>query len=228
MATHLRETTSAQGAADTCAAIAGALDSDDNTKHLAPLWDSLTAKGDLLANERRKLERALLRARARLAIADATWDPEIGAFARDVLDQSGGKRDQLPNTRFFNAVTASEAQDFGVEREIKQGEGWLDELDRNPTEPLAVKWKPRLTKVNGALSTAATNRTNALRAVALQGTSETIYIEEINLELDKLEGDLLKLFPGQPKRVAAFLEATRPRRKRSGDDGSEPPAGGGT
>jgi len=116
MATHLRENTAAQTAADVCAAIAGVLDSDASTKHLAPLWDSLAAKGDALANERRKLERVLARARAKLAVADASWDPEVGAFARDVLDQSGGKRDQLPNTRFFKDVTASEAQDFGVER----------------------------------------------------------------------------------------------------------------
>ena len=38
---------------------------------------------------------------------------------------------------------------------------------------------------------------------------------DVNRELDVLEGELLKLFPGQPKRVAAFLEATRPASRRS-------------
>jgi len=82
-----------------------------------------------------------------------------------------------------------------------------------------VKWTPRLEKVNGALDTASTNRGNAIRGLALHATGEALYIEDINLELDKLEGDLLKLFPGQPKRVAAFLDATRTKRKRSEDEG---------
>jgi hypothetical protein len=223
MATHLRENTSAQTAADACASIAGALDSDDATKHLAPLWDALAAKGDALAAERRKLERSLARARARLAVADAQWDPEVAAFGRDIVDRTDGRRDRPPYTRFFKDVSPSEAQDFGVEREVKQGRAWLDELGREPNEPLAEKWAPRLSKVTDKLSLAATNRADGLRALALQGTAEELHVEAVNLELDKLEGELLKLFPGQPKRIAAFLEATRPRRKRAGDEGNEAP-----
>ncbi|MDC3960053.1 hypothetical protein [Polyangium jinanense] len=221
MVTHLRTSTSPQLAADICAAIADGLTSDDTTKHLAPLWESLAAKGDALSAERRKLERALGRARARLAVADAQWDPEVAAFGRDVVDKTGGRRDVPPYTRFFKVVSPSAAQDFGVEREVKQGREWLDELGRNPDEPLALKWTPRLGAVTDKLDGASKERANGLRALALQGTSEELYVEDINLELDRLEGDLKKLFPGQPKRVAAFLEPTRPKRKREADSADE-------
>ncbi|MDC3961793.1 hypothetical protein [Polyangium jinanense] len=225
MATHLRPNTSAQPAADICAAIADGLASDEATKHLAPLWESLTAKGDALAAEGRKQERALGRARARLAVADAQWDPEVASFGRDVVDKTGGRRDVPPYTRFFKDVSPSAAQAFGIDREVKQGREWLDELGRNPDEPLALKWSPRLGTVTDKLDDTAKERANGLRALALQGTSEELYVEDINLELDRLEGDLKKLFPGQPKRVAAFLEPTRPKRKREAGDADEGPEG---
>jgi hypothetical protein len=65
------------------------------------------------------------------------------------------------------------------------------------------------------MSSASTNRRNAYQAMALQDTAELLFIMDVNREIDILEGDLLKLFRGQPKRVDAFLETTRPRRKRS-------------
>jgi hypothetical protein len=215
MATHLRDNATIQFAADICASIAGALDSDPQAKHLAPLWDSLTAKGDALVLTRRTAERTLARARAKLAVFDALWDPEIAAFGRDVVDQSGGKRDQAPYTRFFKNVSPSAAQDFGIDREVQQGTEWIAELGRDPNEPLAVKWTPRLKLVNENLANGSTVRRNALQTVALQGTAEELFIADVNRELDILEGDLLKLFPGQPKRVAAFLEATRPSTRRT-------------
>ncbi|MDI1446345.1 hypothetical protein [Polyangium sp. 6x1] len=225
MATHLRTTTSPAPAADICASIADGLASDDATKHLAPLWESLTAKGDALAAERRKLERALGRARARLVVADSLWDPEVAAFGRDIVDKTDGRRDAPPYTRFFKDVSPSAAQAFGVDREVKQGRAWLDELGRNPDEPLALKWSPRLGAVTDRLDLNAQERANGLRALALQGTSEELYVEDINLEIDRLEGDLKKLFAGQPKRVAAFLEPTRPKRKREAGDANEGPEG---
>jgi len=218
MATHLRENISAQAAADICAAITDGLVSDDATKPLAPLWESLTAKGDLLAADRRKSERTLTRSRARLAVADAQWDPEIAAFGRDVVDRTNGRRDAPPYTRFFKETSPSAAQDFGVEREVKQARAWLDELGREPAEELATKWTPRLTQVTDNLETASKDRGEALRVLALQDTAEELYVEDINLELDRLEGDLKKLFPGQPRRVASFLEPTRPKRRRAAEE----------
>lgn len=214
MATHVRQDTSIQPAADICASIAGALDADPEARHLAPTWDALTAKADALAEARRSAERTLARARAKLAVLDAQWDPEAGAFGRDVVDQSGGKRDQAPYTRFFKTVTPSAAQEFGIDREVQQGKAWIAELTRDPNEALAKKWTPRLSSVTENLALGSTNRRNALQAVALQDTAEELFIDDINREIDILEGDLMKLFPGQPKRVAAFLEATKPRRSK--------------
>ncbi|MBK9262336.1 MAG: hypothetical protein IPM54_21345 [Polyangiaceae bacterium] len=224
MATHLRDSTSMQDAGDVCSAIASGLDSDSEAKHLAPLWDALTAKADELAAARRAAERALGRARAKVTVMDSIWDPETAAFGRDVVDQSGGKRDQAPYTRFFKNASPSATQDFGVDREVQQGKDWLAELARNPNEPLATKWTPRLSVATENLESAAGARRNAVRAVALQDTAEELFIADINREIDILEGELLTLFPGQPKRVAAFLEPTKPRHKRfrrKGDSSGE-------
>ncbi|APR84186.1 two-component hybrid sensor and regulator [Minicystis rosea] len=218
LATHLREDTAAQTAADLCAAIASALDSDPTTKPLAPLWEQLTGKGDALAAERRTLERAAQRARALLAVTDGVWDPEVAAFGRDLLDQSGGRRDAVPYTRFFVGASPSEVQDFGIEREIAQGRLWIRELGRDPAEALSVKWTPRFNGATDALEKASKDRVERLTALAVHGTGEVLYIESVNLEIDRLEGELKKLFPGQPERVASFLAATKPRRKKKDDD----------
>ncbi len=220
MATHVREDAAIETAADICGSIAGGLEADPVAKHLAPIWDALTAKADALSAARRTAERTLARARAKLAVFDAVWDPEIAAFGRDMVDRSAGNRDQAPYTRFFKTTTPSAAQEFGIDREVQQGKAWIAESGRDPNEELAKKWTPRLTAVTANLETGSANRRNALQAVALQGTAEELFISDINLEIDRLEGELLKLFPGQPKRVAAFLDATKPRRsKRLPPDG---------
>lgn len=226
MATHLRTNTNIHLVSDICAAIAAALDSDPQTKQLAPTWDTLTAKADGLVTDRRTVDRALGRARAKLGVFDAQWDPEVAGFARDVNDQSGGKRDQAPNTRFFNKVTASAAQSFGIDREVQQGQEWIAELHRHPAEPLATKWIARLELVTNALAGGSTARRNALQASALQDTTEELFIADVNREIDVLEGELLKLLPGQPKRVAAFLEATRPVTRRSSRETETPTESG--
>ncbi|MRG94917.1 hypothetical protein [Polyangium spumosum] len=218
MATHLREDMAAQTAADTSDAIASALDSDPITKPLASLWDALAQKGDGLAEQRRGLERKLARVRARLAVADARWDGETAAFGRDVVNETDGRRDRPPYTRFFAGVTPSDVQAFGVDREVKQGRAWVEELAREPGSALETKWTPRLSGATDTLEGCNKERGAVMGALALHGTTELLYIGEINLELDKLEGALLQLFPGQPKRVASFLSATKPRRKRKDDD----------
>lgn len=218
MAAHLREDMAAQTAADICADIAAGLEADPDTKDLAPLWDALAAKGDSLAAGRRKLERTLGKARASVTVLDAIWDAEAGAFARDVLNESDGRRDGAPNTRFFAGTPASEAQTFGIDREVKEARAWIRELGRNPSEALAQKWTPRLSTATDKLEAAGKSRTSALDPLAMHGTTETLYVEEINVEIDKLEGTLKQRFPRQPKRVAAYLEPTRPKRSRKRDD----------
>jgi len=43
-----------------------------------------------------------------------------------------------------------------------------------------------------------------------QQTCVVLLIDDVNRELDRLEGDRKKLFPGQPDRVASYLAGTRP------------------
>ena len=218
MATHLREAMAAQTAADICADIAAGLDADSETKDLAPLWDALAVKGDGLAASRRTFERTLGRARARVGVLDVVWDFDAGAFARDVLNESHGRRDEAPNTRFFAKVPASEAQSFGIAREVEQGRAWIQELGRDPSEALADRWIPRLTKSTDALEAAGKDRSAAMSPLAMHGMTEVLYVEEINIELDKLEGTLKQRFPRQPKRIAAYVDPTKPKRSRKDED----------
>jgi hypothetical protein len=220
MARHVEEDKSIEPVADICSSIAGALESDPVTTDLSSTWDALTAKADTLSTTKRTLTRTLGRARAKLEVADASWDPEIAAFGRDVVNETDGKRDQPPYTRFFKNVTPSEAQKFGIDREVEQGETWVGELAREPNEPLAVKWSPRLTAATGQLKGCSTGRKDALKALALHNIAEELFIDDLNREIDLLEGELIKRFPRQPKRVASFLEALRPRNtsKRNDND----------
>ena len=218
MAQHMRKSTSAQSAAHICFEIAAGLDSDPQTQDLAPLWDALCAKGDTLANQGLILLRTLLKSRAHVTVRDSLWDAEVSAFARAVLDASNGKFDQIPNTRFFAKVKASIAQKFGIDREVTQGHAWIAELAREPTEPLAVQWTSRLSDVTVKLESASDERKNALAAVAMHGVGEILFTEEINVEIDRLEGELKKRFPRQPKRVAAYLAPLTSKRSPEQDD----------
>jgi hypothetical protein len=209
MATHLRENLGLEVVADVLDATAAALECGSQTTMLAANWALLTARADELAQARRKLDRDGRRARVQLAVRDAEWDATVAAFGRAVVDASGGKRDQAPYTRFFAKSAPSLVQEFGSQREVDQARGWLAELGRNPDEPLAQTWLPRLGAATLALEAAVAERDRAAAALGPHQTTARLFVDEINRALDVLEGDLKKLFPGQPERVASHLCATR-------------------
>jgi hypothetical protein len=61
-------------------------------------------------------------------------------------------------------------------------------------------------------------RNDIVKALGPLQTSVVLLIDDVNRELDRLEGDLKKLFPGQPDRVASYLAATRNSRSSGGED----------
>lgn len=215
MATHLRDNSSIQLIADVSDAVTAALESDPVTCHLAATWQALTRNADKLAYEKRDLDRNLRRTRARLLVADALWDSEVAAFGRAVVDASSGSRTVPPYTRFFNKVLPSAAQHFGYEREVALGEQWIAELGRDSEEPLAKTFIPRLEAVTGALRKAIDARAKSVAASEGHRTSVVLLLDAVNRELDRTEGDLLKLLPGERARVASYLSATRPVRGES-------------
>ena len=73
------------------------------------------------------------------------------------------------------------------------------------------------------LEMAFNQRNETVKALAPQQTSDVLLIDDVNRELDRLEGDLMKLFPGQPDRVASYLAATR-RSSSTTDDPAPAPA----
>jgi hypothetical protein len=136
----------------------------------------------------------------------------------------GGRRDQPPYTRFFAKTTPSAAQNFGIQREIEMARSWLAELARNPSEPLAQTWTPKLKEATDALEMAFNQRNDTVSALAPQQTSVVLLIDDVNREIDRLEVDLKKLFPGASDRVASYLAATRPNRHGSSDQPVPTPA----
>lgn len=209
MATHVRENSSIEVIADVCDATTSAIQSDPKTCHLAATWVALTATADKLAVEKRELERTLRRARARLAVADAVWDSEVAAFGRAVVDASSGSRSVPPYTRFFNKTAPSAAQAFGYDREIALGRQWITELGREPSEPLAQTFIPRLEVATDALSKAVDARAKSVAALEPHRTSVILLLDAINRELDRTEGELLRLFPSERARVASYLAAPK-------------------
>jgi len=209
MATHIPEGASIRVVVDVTDATSAAVESDPETNLLVPTWVGLRDRADTEAKKRADCDRAVARARGRLAVCDAKWDETVAAFARAVVDAAGGRRDQATYLRFFGKATPSQTQKFGVGREIESGRQLLVELGRNPSEPLAQTWVPRLKEATDALEAASEERKQTVNALAPQQVSVVLLIDDINRELDRLEGDLKKLFPLAPARVSAYLAATR-------------------
>jgi hypothetical protein len=195
-----------------------AISSDPETAALAQTWVGLLGQADAQAKARSDADRALTRARSRLSVCDAKWDATVAAFGRAVVDSSGGRRDQPSYTRFFGKTTPSAAQTFGVQREIESGRSWLVELGRNASEPLAQTWTPKLKAATDELEMAHNQRNDCLRALEPLQTAVLLLIDDVNRELNRLEGDLKKIFPSAPDRVASYLSSTRPSRTSPSDE----------
>jgi hypothetical protein len=224
MATSIPEGSSIRVVVEAVDATHAAISSDPQTATLAPTWLALRDQGDAQAKARSDADRALTRARAQLAVCDAKWDATVAGFGRALVDASGGRRDQPPNTRFFGKTTASAVQTFGIQREIDSARGWLVELGRNPNEPLAQTWTPKLLAATDELESAFKQRNDCLRALQPLQTAVLLLIEDVNRELNRLEGDLKKIFPGSATRVASYLAATRQGRSSSTEEPTPAPA----
>lgn len=134
------------------------------------------------------------------------------------------RRDQAPYTRFFAKVSPSKAQTFGIQREIETARAWLVELGRDPGELLATTWTPKLKAATDELEMTINQRNDCLRALEPLRTSVLLFTEDVNRELNCLEGDLKKIFPNNPDRVASYLSATRPVRPAPEDVPTATPA----
>ena len=217
MATHLRDT-SAADAADICDAVAAGLDASETARTLAIAWTALVLRGDDIATEGRQHRRATGRARAREKVADVNWDRNNSAFSRFALDASNGKRDTAPYVTFYADVAPSTINAYGVDREVEVGRGILGILASDAGAAHREAWSPRWSANTEALAAAARTKKDAVLTQATFSANETLYIDEINRELDRLEGELLRLFPGDRDSVDAFLAPTRPTPKRNRND----------
>lgn len=221
MATHLSYGISAGDAADMADEIAGALEADEATTHLASVWNAMVARGDKIAARKKSLRRATGRARARLSVIDARWDETDSAFSRATLDAASGNRKKPPHSTFYDAASASTVNSFGVRREIEFGRRVVDVLTATPALGLGADWAERWARDTDALEGAVNARDAALRAESTIDVEAQQYIDDFNKELDALEGELLKIFSGQSHRVASFLTATRRTRRRARDEQAE-------
>jgi hypothetical protein len=93
-------------------------------------------------------------------------------------------------------------QTFGIQREIDSARAWLVELARNPKEPLAQTWTPKLKAVTDELEMCHNQRNDCLRAIEPLQTAVLLLADDVNRELNRLEGDLKKIFAGTPERVS--------------------------
>jgi hypothetical protein len=224
MATRIPEGSSIRIVVEAVDATCAAVSSDPETAALESTWVALRDRADGQAKARSDADRALSRARARLGVCDARWDATVAAFGRAVVDVSGGRRDQAPYVRFFGKAAPSAVQTFGIQREIESARGWLVELGRNPNELLAQTWTPKLKAVTDELEMVFNQRNDCLRAIEPLQTAVLLLIEDVNRELNLLEGDLKKIFPTAPDRVASFLAATRHSRASSNEEPAPAPA----
>lgn len=198
------------------------MDASENTRVFATAWTALFLRGDEFAAQGRYHRRATGRARAREKVADVNWDRNNLGFSRFTLDASNGRRDAAPYTTFYPVAAPSKINEYGIDREVEIGRGIVSILASDAGAPFRAAWESRWAANNEALASAARTKKDAILAQATFSANETLYIEEINRELDRLEGDLLRLFAGERDSVDAFLAPTRPTPKRNrNDDGTE-------
>lgn len=179
---------------------------------------------DALAKARSDADRALARARIQLGVLDAKWDTTVASFGRNVVDVAGGQRGVPDYLRFFGKASPSAVQDFGIQREIDSARAWLVELARDPNQPLSQTWTPKLKTATDELEMALNRRRDCQRAIEPLQTAVLLLIDDVNHELNRLEGDLKKLFPMDAARVASYLSATRASRTVAPDEPAPAPA----
>jgi hypothetical protein len=224
MATRIPEGASIKVVVDAVDATHAAVSSDPETAALAGTWLALRDKADALAKSRSDADRALARARIQLGVLDAKWDITVAAFGRAIVDVAGGRRDQAGYLRFFGKASPSVVQDFGIQREIDSARGWLVELARDPNQPLSQTWTPKLKAATDELEMGFNRRRDCQRAVEPLQTAVLLLIDDVNHELNRLEGDLKKLFPVDGDRVASYLSAMRANRAAATDEPVPAPA----
>ena len=137
-------------------------------------------------------------------------DYDAGTVLIEHLDEEKAK-EKLRNAAVVALLTPDDpgSVDLFSDKEIELATSWLAELARDPSEALAQTWTARLKTATDGLQTACTQRDQAVAALGPHHTSVALLVGEVNAELDRLEGDLKKLFPGDANRVASYLAATR-------------------
>ncbi len=224
MATRIPEGASIRVVVDAVDATHAAVSSDPETAALAGTWLALRDKADELARARSDADRALARARIQLTVLDAKWDTTVGSFGRGVVDLVGGQRGHVDYVKFFGKASPSVVQDFGIQREIDNARAWLVELAREPNHPLSQTWTPKLKAATDELEMGFNRRRDCQRAIEPLQTAVLLLIDDVNHELNRLEGDLKKLFPLDGDRVASYLSATRANRPSPADEPEPAPA----
>ena len=102
------------------------------------------------------------------------------------------------------------------------GPTWISGAE-TAAEPLATTWTPQLKQATDSLDEASQARNQSVQALGSHQTTVTLFVDDVNCELDRLEGQLKLLFPGNAPRVASYLAVTRPQRAAVPDD-PQPPA----
>lgn len=224
MPTHFRDYHSIDTIAQACDSIAGGLETDPDVSDLAGGWRSIADRADALSASHRKASRAVRRARQAIAVLQARWDVVEAAFGRAVVDATGGARDRAPYTRFFADLPPGEVRQLGTAREVASARRWIAELGRDPAEALAKAWSGPLAASTDALDAAIGVRAAAIEAAARESTGVALFREDVNREIDRLEGELRKRFPGEPGRVRSYFEPLSTRHARSDSDEAQPAA----
>ena len=159
-----------------------------------------------------------------VAVRDSIWDAWIKQVDREILASVSGDRGHSSYAQFFGAASANDATRWGIDREVEFGRGLVGKLGPE-TSPIGSRYTARTRELTEALATANDARKAAVRALGPLLGEQLLYIEDVNTEIDRLEGQLQVLFPREPKRVASYLAATK-KDEPTVADVSIAPAGG--
>lgn len=186
------------------------LDLFPETAALAPSFEKLTDELNDAFVARRTKRKPLVRARAKLRLANYKTDQEIRSFHAALLIADGGRKGPLTDAMFPEGLGPVVAP--AGSRQVKPTRDLIDRLTKSKhkgTDAVRKEWEPKLKGALGDLEGAVAAHTAATGADLDAFRTELSLREEHLLAVDKLAGLVRGAFPNdRTKQDLVFPETS--------------------
>lgn len=195
------------------------------TSPAAPAVEAVTDELEAAFVERRRLRKALVRARAGLRLGNYVCDQTLRGFHSALKIADGGREGPLTKAMYPGGLTPVVAP--GGSRQAKPTKDFIDRLTKcrqSGIDGPRAEWQPRLAAALAGLETALAVHGTALDADAGAYRTEVALREDHFLTVDKTAGLVRAAFPGDRARQDVVFPQVE---DDEGPTGGEGEGGGG-